>query len=177
MADKRFIQKISKIWLIIIVAIFAIVGNYYFAGALESKLERYEVGVSMLTRTLLVSLFIGNWFFIRYVNKRKNSAKLSISQSQYVDTTINFVVLANTFLLILLPAAFLSLNAMRIFRYMAIINFTFVTNKFSNRIIGIAWNTAVTIMYAAIYLCVTYLMHSSSYDLIIEGIFNDNLFF
>jgi hypothetical protein len=177
MADKRFIQKISKVWLIIIVAIIAIVGNYYFAGVLESKFERYDVGVSMLTRTLLVSLFIGNLFFILYVNKRKNSAKLSIAQSQYVDTTINFVVLANTFLLVLLPAAFLSLNALRIFRYMAIINFVFVSNKFSNRNLGIVGNTVVTLVYSIVYFEVAYLMHSSSFNIIIDTIFNDNLFF
>jgi hypothetical protein len=176
-ADKRFIRKVSKIWLVILVVSVAVLGNYFFADVLDSKFERYDVGVSMLTRTLLSVLFIGNLIFIIYVNKRQNSSKLTRAQSQYVDPNVNFVVLANTFLMILIPAAFLSLNAMRIFRYMAIINLIFISNKFSDRVFGIVGNTIVIILYSAIYAFICYVMHISEYQNIIDSITYDNLFY
>jgi hypothetical protein len=159
------------------VTIVGLIGNYYFADVLESKFERYDVGVSVLTRSLLIMLFIGNLFFIRYVSKRPNSLQLTALQSQYVDTNVNFVVLANTFLMILIPAAFLSLNAMRIFRYMAIINFVFISNKFSNRTSGVVGNTMVSIMYASIYAFICYVMHIEEFQHIIEAITKGNLFY
>jgi hypothetical protein len=176
-ANKKFLKKVSKVWLVFSVIVVGCLVNYYFADILESKFESYNVGVSILTRSLLIILFISNLFFIRYVNKRKNSARLTTVQTKYMDVHVDFVVLANTFLLILLPAAFLSLNAMRIFRYMAIINFIFISNKFSNRPSGIVGNTIVSVMYAAIYAFICYVMHIEEFQHIIDAISNENLFY
>jgi hypothetical protein len=176
-ADRRLSKHISKGWLIFIIAVIFLIGNYYFAAELDSKLERYDYGVSLLTRTLLVVLFIGNLFFIRLVNNQSMPSNLTTAQFQYIDRNVNLVVIANTLLLILLPAAFMNLNALRIFRYLAIVNFVFVTNKFGNSSANIWGHTFVAIMYAMAYAYISYLMHSTSFKIIIDTIFNDNLFF
>ena len=108
-ADKKILARIPKIVLIVVALIFVIVLQYMFSSQYALMVERYDVGVSTLTKSLLVVLFVSNLVFIKIWNSNKGDSWLSTLQSQYVRNKGELVLYFNIALLLVLPAAFMSL--------------------------------------------------------------------
>lgn len=177
-ADKKILARIPKIVLIVVALIFVIVLQYMFSSQYALMVERYDVGVSTLTKSLLVVLFVSNLVFIKIWNSNKGDSWLSTLQSQYVRNKGELVLYFNIALLLVLPAAFMSLNAMRLYRYMGVVNYTFVTNKFRNScMLNTLRLTLIIVLYAVSYGIISYLMHSTSFFEIVDPILYENLFY
>lgn len=176
--NKKMIEKCPKIVLVLMGLVIVFIIQNAFSYEYDLMMERYDVGVSNLTRSLLLVLFTGNFLFVRYWNKREPSGSMTRPQRLYTLNTNETVFYFNIAILLLFPAAFMSLNALRLYKYLALLNYTFVSNKFSMSF-GFSYiaQTLVIVLYAMTYGIVGYLMHSTTYFDIVESIFYQNLFY
>ncbi|MCH5219359.1 MAG: EpsG family protein [Muribaculaceae bacterium] len=165
--NKNVLKRVSKVQLVLIAAFFAGALWFLFSQVIIDKIEAYDLGVSSLTKNLLIILFIVNIIFIIFVRKFRLKSSitktLTISQKKY-SISENNILYFNLALFALLPAAFYSLSALRVYRYMEILNLSYVTDKLASKwpLTNIGLNFLI-ILYGASFGIVAYLMHSSSY--------------
>lgn len=181
-ANKNFINSVSRSTIIIISIISALVILFLFTTNVSNKLSSYDVGVSNLTRLLLIILFLFNFLFIRYVSNFKCDTSfqysLTAQQNDFSSKQFSPIYYYNIALFLLLPAAFMSLNAMRIYRYMGILNISYVSNKLHSHILfDNVFYTLLIILYASSFALVSYLMHSTSFLQVVIPPFQYNIFY
>lgn len=180
--SKETIKKISLPVLISVGITCILIINYFFVTRLQEKFDAYNYGVSNLTRSLLFILFIGNLIFVK-IWSRKQTQKLNVGNKQltqlqqfFVSKRNQYVLYFNYALILILPGAFMSLSALRLYRYMGVINYAYIADKFNQDKYNI-FNTIILLFYATAFLGLMYLMHSTQMNYILNSVFNQNLFY
>lgn len=179
--DKNFLSKASMP-LKVGISVALLLVLYYYYAEIESKIAAYDVGVSTTTKLLLILLFIANFLFIKYSSSFRTSQKVlqkfNKAQEIYSISPNKNIVFYNMALFVLLPASIMSLNALRFYRYMEILNLCYITDRLNaktafHRILL----TIAILVYAASFGLVSYLMHSTSYLSVVLPPFLDNQFY
>lgn len=179
--NKITINKFSPVQIGFICLVAVIVFYYIFSDIVTEKILNYDTGVSVTTKFAVILLFTLNLAFIRYArnyNPRNNKVSCSDKDKMYLTTLQNNTLIINSALLLLLPAAFMSMSALRVYRYIGIINFSYVTNKIkSQNTIKSLFLTLLILVYSSSFFIVVYMMHLSSFMLVIFPPFYDNIFY
>lgn len=180
--DKRVISKLSPIKILIILFICGGLLLYFFSRQISDKVENYNTGVSVLSKVLITVLLICNFLFIRFVKERKLSSRIihQLTTPQYNLTVYDKdkIYLYNAGLFLLLPAAFMALSSLRIYRYMEILNLCYITDRLTSQsLIKRTFFNILTIVYSGSFLLVSYYMHLNSFSIVILSPFYDNDFY
>lgn len=160
--SKRYLKKSLPI-LVIFIAILYIV-TIKNSDRIESMYTAYDRGVSNTTKIALCTMVIGNILFVKYWDSRKTFLKLTTQESALTNNPYHSVLYFNILMLCILPLAFHALDVLRLFKYIAIINFAFISNKFarSSKVICIP-QTITVVLYGCAYLIMFYFMHTNNF--------------
>lgn len=180
--DKEIISKLSFTKIAIIIIVIASVLIYFFSKQISDKVENYNTGVSTLSKILITLLLLCNYLFIRFVRNRKISLKniiqLTTSQYNLAIRDKEKIYLYNAGIFLLLPAAFMALSSLRIYRYMEILNLCYITDRLTSRsLTHRLFFNIITIIYSGSFLLVSYYMHLNSFLIVILAPFYDNDFY
>lgn len=180
--NKNTLSKLSKFQICLFSVICAAILIIFFSKEISTKVDNYDTGVSTLTKGLLLLLFIFNIAYINYVKhlipNKFAIQNLSSWQKSYSVDNKNTMWMYNIALCLLLPASFMSLSALRIFRYSGIMNICYSINRVNTKLLSLNLIlTIILIIYSCSYLLVSYLMHKTSFLLILYPPFYSNDFY
>ncbi|MDE6084288.1 MAG: EpsG family protein [Muribaculaceae bacterium] len=141
-----------------------IVCMYFGVSMFEERVsnisENYDKGVSTATKLGIVMLLAGNIAYISYWTKKKPVIQLSYPQYVLSENTKQQVLFFNVAMVLLFPIAVKSLTIFRLYKYIGLINFAFVSNKFvapgNLRIIP---QTIIITLYGLTYLGLFFYIH------------------
>ena len=180
--NKNILERLSKFQIFISSVICAIILLFFFTQQILYKIDNYDTGVSTLTKTLLLLLFITNIVFIYYVKRFRTwdkwIEKLSYSQRSYSFINKDTIWKYNVALLLLLPASFMSLSALRIFKYSGLLNVCYASNRLETHyFFNNVFLTLLLIVYSGSFSLVSYMMHALSFLHVVMPPFYDNIFY
>lgn len=122
-------KNIRKILIpLIILSIGLYIGFDYYTSRAENLITMYNKRTSDLTKWMIALLLIGNVVFVYCWSRRSVELDLNESQSRFALSKGKVETLMNFSLLFLFPLSFQSLTVMRLYKYMAIVNFAFISN-------------------------------------------------
>ena len=150
----------------------------YPSGMSDDRIEQYSQITSNFTK-ITICLFIAlNVVYLRSYQRgldRKNCC-LTLPQHTFTMNPSDVVIYMNIAMLFLIPLAWNSLNYMRLFRLLAIVNFVFATNciammkKKTFRMIAV-------FAYAALFFFLAYFMHAKTFiEGVVKPLFEQNMF-
>lgn len=174
-------KRFDKNTLLIIVFIIALIFLFpYFSQKFSNLSEHYLVGASSLSKIMIFIMIIVNILFIGYWSKKNPHIK-NAPIKYMVSSESQIILYLNLSMLILMPMAMMSLHLLRLYKYFAIINLSYVTNQFHMNKpyafdLGISWDTIITSVYAFSYLALYYVIWNSDFIIgVIYPIFYENL--
>ncbi len=151
-------KKIIGPLLLIIIAF--IVGADYYMERAETLAGLYNRSVSNLTKWMVTLMLVGNAVFIHLWQRNEVTLELSAKQKTFAMSKGNVVTLMNVALIVLLPVALQSMTVMRLYKYMAIVNFAFISchlAKYTNwRLLP---QTLIIGLYGATYFVLFVIIH------------------
>ena len=169
-------RSVMKSFLILGLVLFTLF-FVYPSGMSDDRIEQYSQITSAFTKTI-VCLFIAlNIVYLRSYCKvlvRKDYC-LTLPQRTFIMNPSDVIIYMNIAMLFLIPLAWNSLNYMRLFRLLAIVNFVFATNciatmkKKTFRMIAV-------FAYASLFFFLAYFMHTKTFvEGVITPLFEQNL--
>lgn len=162
----------------ILMGVAMYMGYEYFSTRASSLMEIYNKSVSRTTIMMLVVMLLVNIGFIYYWDKRPVATPLNSREKLIATSPGHIVLMFNIALLALLPLAVQSMTVMRLYKYVGIINFVFISNKMASytnwRIVP---QTFVVSIYGLSYLALFIFIHLNLFiRLVAKPIFTTNLF-
>ena len=145
--------------LVFLLIAFAVGADYYVERA-ESLMGLYNRQISDLTKWLIGIMLVGNVVFVYLWRRNEVTLDLSEAQNEFAMSKGNVVTLMNLALIALFPVALQSMTVMRLYKYMAIVNFAFISchmARYTNwRLLP---QTFITGLYGATYFILFVFIH------------------
>lgn len=117
---------------LVLLAVALVIGGSYYIDRAETMMTLYNRKTSDLTKWLILGLFVGNAAFVYFWSRRKVELNLDDNQMSIALSPGKVVVLFNIILIILYPISFQTLSIMRLYKYVAIINFVYIANHMAS---------------------------------------------
>lgn len=150
--------------------VLAIVMLLFVDLDVNDRLDQYSATTSMFTKMALVVMFVANYIYVYLYSRRKDryldkggsieESKMTNSQMIYIDNKAAAIIFVNIAIFIILPLAFGSLSFARLYRFLALLNFIYVTNII--RLNPRFYDILGLIIYASSFLVLVYFMHIDS---------------
>lgn len=178
----RDVFKLANLKRYIIPLILLVIAMYFGVSMFEDRLNtisnNYNKGVSIYSAIFIVLLVFGNIGYLWYWTTRRATEPLSLEQEDLSENPKDLVLFFNIAMVLLMPIAFKSMTIFRLFKYMAIVNFAFVSNKFTNpKSFKIIPQTIVITLYGLVYLVLFIYIHITQFiPRVMLPILNRNLF-
>ncbi|MBD5227302.1 MAG: hypothetical protein HDS67_04535 [Bacteroidales bacterium] len=173
----------AKYFRIILIPLLVVcVGVYLGLDMYSEKAERlmslYDRKTSDLTKWAVGFLLVGNAVFVYLWSRRKTELMLTPREIEFSVSPGHIVTLMNVALIVLLPISFQSLTVMRLYKYMAIVNFGYIANHMASYTNWrLAPQTALLSLYALSYLALMIFIHAGLFlKTIAKPIFMTNIF-
>lgn len=157
----NFKRYLIPLFLLLIAMYF---GVSMFEDRLNTITTTYNKGVSIYTTILIFLIVGGNIAYLWIWTNRPATEPLTPEQESFSENPKDLVLFFNIAMVLLIPIAFKSMTIFRLFKYMAIVNFAFVSNKFINpKSFKILSQTFVITLYGLFYLVLFFYIHIAQF--------------
>lgn len=137
----------------IFMIVFFYLGMSIFLERAEFLADNYSAGVSAKTKFFIVLTMLASIAYIWWWNRKPARMDLTERQMELSENPKMNILFFNLSTLILMPIAFQSMTIFRLYKYLAVLNFGFVSNKFAkSKDMRIVPETLILVLYGASYL-------------------------
>ena len=169
-------KSIMKSFLILGLVVF-ILFFVYPSGMSDGRIEQYSRITSIFTKITICLLIVLNIVYLRSYRKGldKKNYCLTLSQYTFIINPSDVVIYMNIAMFFLIPLAWNSLDYMRLFRLLAIVNFVFATNCIA-MMKKKTFRMVAVFAYASLFFFLAYFMHTNTFiEDVVSPLFRQNL--
>ncbi len=157
----------------------SLIAVYFMSKSISmvsERVEYYENAISQFSKIMVVAMYVLNAIYI-YTNSRKKPSFSNTFIEGFVNDENSTMPVANVLFFITLPFVFQSLNYLRLFKYLCVINVVYLSNLlFDTDCLRISHRkVAVLSIYAFFVLGIFYFMHPSFFDKVLQPLLFNNM--